>query len=119
MDANQVVTAFLGTWAKLDPDEMTDYFGPDAIYQNGPMESVNGQAAIREVIAGYCKNMDDFKVIVHHQVSNGSIVMNERTDVFTTGGQTRELEIVGVFEVENGKIQRWREYFDAGSLTAQ
>jgi limonene-1,2-epoxide hydrolase len=49
---------------------------------------------------------------VHQQLSAGSTVMHERTDHFSVNGETMSLPICGVFEVEDGRIKRWREYFD-------
>jgi len=31
-------------------------------------------------------------------------------------GQLAELRSCGVFEIENGRIKAWRDYFDTGSL---
>lgn len=117
MGADEVVTAFCGCWERLDADEMADYFAADATYQNGTMELAKGKDAIREVLAGMSAAMDDLKIIVHRQVVSGSIVMNERTDLFHMFGRLCELPIVGVFEVTDGKITYWREYFDMEIIT--
>jgi limonene-1,2-epoxide hydrolase len=46
--------------------------------------------------------------------------MNERIDRFTTGGGKKiELQVMGVFEVENGLIMFWRDYFDNGMFMKQ
>jgi limonene-1,2-epoxide hydrolase len=34
----------------------------------------------------------------------------------TVGGQLAELRSCGVFEIEDGHILAWRDYFDPGSL---
>jgi len=46
------------------------------------------------------------------------IVMNERTDYITLNGRPVTLPICGVFEIENGRIKAWREYFDLGPAKA-
>ena len=38
--------------------------------------------------------------------------MNERTDVITTDGSSVSLPVMGVFELRDGKISAWRDYFD-------
>lgn len=45
--------------------------------------------------------------------------MNERTDVMRRqdGGEI-ELPVMGVFEVRDGRISAWRDYFDMGMVTA-
>jgi len=49
---------------------------------------------------------------IRHQIASGSIVMNERTDYITINGTAVVLPICGVFEIEDGRIKAWREYFD-------
>ena len=42
--------------------------------------------------------------------------MNERIDYFTRGESTISLPIAGVFKLNDGKIQEWREYFDLATF---
>ena len=46
------------------------------------------------------------------------VVMNERTDVLRGLGKETSLPVMGVFEVVDGKIAAWRDYFDMGAITA-
>jgi limonene-1,2-epoxide hydrolase len=44
--------------------------------------------------------------------------MLERNDKFTVAGQPFTMELMAVFEVDpNGRIERWREYYDLKSAT--
>jgi limonene-1,2-epoxide hydrolase len=43
----------------------------------------------------------------------------ERTDHFEANGQDVSLPICGVFEIEDGRIKRWREYFDMSRFASQ
>jgi limonene-1,2-epoxide hydrolase len=56
--------------------------------------------------------MSGLRAEVHRQVSDGNIVMHERTDYFSLGTQEMALPICGVFEIDDGRITAWREYFD-------
>ncbi len=49
----------------------------------------------------------------------GSVVLTERLDRFVMGGKTVELPVAGVFEVSDGKITAWRDYFDMATWTRQ
>ena len=44
--------------------------------------------------------------------------MNERSDYITINGRAVVLPISGVFEIRDGKITAWREYFDLGPAKA-
>jgi len=59
----------------------------------------------------------DFRVI--NIAANGPVVMTERVDVFTTPGKSFELPVMGVFEVSDGKINAWRDYFDMNQFTSR
>ena len=48
----------------------------------------------------------------------GNIVMNERTDVMRRkDGGAIPLPVTGVFEIVDGKIAKWRDYFDMATVT--
>jgi limonene-1,2-epoxide hydrolase len=117
--ADELVTEFCKLWASPDPDELASYFTEDAVYHNIPMEPVQGRQAIKEFIAGFLAAFDGIDFNVHRQVSNGTLVMNERTDVMRRkGGGTFPLPVMGVFEVQNDRIVAWRDYFDMAAITS-
>jgi limonene-1,2-epoxide hydrolase len=54
---------------------------------------------------------------VKNLVASGGLVMVERVDIFEMAGKTFDVEITGVFEVsDDGRITRWRDYYDMRSL---
>ncbi|MBL9096866.1 MAG: limonene-1,2-epoxide hydrolase, partial [Alphaproteobacteria bacterium] len=48
-------------------------------------------------------------------VSKGNVVIAERLDRTVAMGKNVNLPCCGVFEMENGKIKVWRDYFDMGT----
>ena len=119
LSPDEVVTEFCTKWASPVPDELAGYFTEDAVYHNIPMEPVKGRDAIKEFIAGFTAGFDGIDFQVHRQISDGSVVMNERTDVMRRkdGGEI-PLPVTGVFEVVDGKIAAWRDYFDLATVTS-
>lgn len=117
--AADVVTEFCGLWATPDIDKIMEYFTEDAVYHNMPMDPATGRDAIREFIIGFLAAFDGIEFRVHRQLSQGDVVMNERTDVMRTkaGGEI-PLPVTGVFEVRDGLIAAWRDYFDMATVTA-
>ncbi|MDP1670610.1 MAG: limonene-1,2-epoxide hydrolase family protein, partial [Alphaproteobacteria bacterium] len=55
----------------------------------------------------------------HIAEASGGVVMTERTDKFLMNGQWLELPVMGVFEIKDGKIAKWRDYFDLGQFQTQ
>lgn len=49
---------------------------------------------------------------VSHIASKGTRVFTERVDHVESLGRHVDLPVAGVFEIEDGKITLWRDYFD-------
>jgi limonene-1,2-epoxide hydrolase len=117
--ADDVVTEFCTLWSAPDPEVLAGYFSEDAVYHNIPMEPVRGPAAIKEFITDFLAMCDGIDFQVHRQLSNGNVVMNERTDVMRfKDGRELPLPVMGVFEVVDGRITAWRDYFDLETVAA-
>jgi limonene-1,2-epoxide hydrolase len=118
-DPEAVVTEFCQLWSKPDIDEIVGWFTDDAVYHNIPMPPAAGREDIREFIAGFLAAADGIDFIVHRQVALGDLVMNERTDVMRLkNGREVALPVMGAFEVRDGRIAAWRDYFDMATVTA-
>ncbi len=118
-ETEQIVDRFISTWAAGDVEGMLTYFTDDVRAQNMPMDLTVGVDAIRELQTAFFAVATDFRIEVHRQVVDGNFVMQERTDFYTIGDTPVELPICGVFEIENGRIVAWREYFDLATSAGQ
>lgn len=118
---NDLVAEFISSWQEKNVDKMLDYFAEDAVYTNIPIDPPNiGKAAIRAVIESFLAMAQAVEFIVHHQAETAAgLVLNERTDRFLINGKWVALPVMGIFEVENGKIKAWRDYFDINQFTSQ
>ena len=118
-----VIDQFVAAWSTLDLDEILSFFTPDAVYTNIPIEPANvGTEAIRKTIEGFVGMSDQIEFVVSHQAENAAgVVMNERVDRFHLKAEARWIEapVMGVFELEGGKIKAWRDYFDLATFTGQ
>ncbi|MDA2892745.1 nuclear transport factor 2 family protein [Mycolicibacterium sp. BiH015] len=116
---DEVVTEFCAKWANPDPTELAAHFTEDGIYHNIPMDPVTGREAIAAFIAEFTAMVDGIDFRVHRQVSSGNLVFNERTDVMRfKDGRELALPVAGVFDIVDGQIASWRDYFDMGTVTA-
>ena len=113
----ETVRTLIGHCNRRDVDAALALFAEDAVYHNMPIAPVTGRAAIREMLEPFINMASEVDWVVHHwaEGANG-IVMTERTDRFLIQGQWLELPVVGVFEVRNGHICAWRDYFDMAPL---
>ena len=83
------------------------------------MEVQEGIENIRGFIEGFLSMASSIKFEILFQVAEGDVVMNERIDTLVMGENTIELPVMGIFELEDGKIVKWRDYFDMGQLAGQ
>jgi limonene-1,2-epoxide hydrolase len=119
VSAESVVNDFITRITALDFDGAFELVAPDVVYDNVPIGKVEGPEGIRGVFAQLdAMGIDGMEWIVHRQIAHATVVMNERTDRFSTKGKWAQLPVAGVFEVRDGKITLWRDYFDMGTMTA-
>jgi limonene-1,2-epoxide hydrolase len=113
MPANeQIVREFIKTWSTLDADRIVDFFAEDGVYHNMPIAPVSGRPQLRAFIAAFVKNWSATEWEIVNLVSAGSVVIAERMDRTKVGDKTVDLPCCGVFELRDGKIRMWRDYFD-------
>ena len=115
----ETVRSFCDAFARRDPDEILGFFTDDAVYHNMPMAPVNGTTAIRSILEMFLKPATSVEFIVLKIAESGDTVLTERLDRFEMGGRTVELPVAGVFDLRDGKIAAWRDYFDLSMWTKQ
>ncbi|MGY1944482.1 nuclear transport factor 2 family protein [Nocardia asiatica] len=115
-DPDELVRAMCRSWSDPDPDRISAYFAENAVYHNIPMEPIVGRTAIRDFIAGFLTTFDAIDFDIHHQIASGNVVMNERTDTLHSAGRDTPLPVMGFFEVVDGAITIWRDYFDMAAI---
>ena len=119
-DAEAIVNAFMAEFDAEHPDaeQLASYFTDDAVYHNMPMAPAEGIEAVKAALAGVSQ-MTSRGWEVLHSAANGDVVLNERVDRFDMGGTEVSVQVCGVFELRDGKIARWRDYFDMASFQKQ
>jgi limonene-1,2-epoxide hydrolase len=115
----KIVSDFCAAWSRKDADELLGYFTDDAVYHNIPMPPMKGKAAIRDAFGLFLPPSETIEWEMVHLASAGNVVFTERVDRFVILGKQVELPVAGVFEMENGLIKAWRDYFDMAMWTGQ
>jgi limonene-1,2-epoxide hydrolase len=116
----ETVRRFCDAFSRRDPDEILEFFTEDAVYHNMPMPPVQGKAGIKTVLDMFLKPSEsaEFIILKIAEGDDGS-VLTERLDKFALGGKNIELPVMVVFELTDGKIAAWRDYFDMAAWTRQ
>ena len=113
MEANEkLVSQFCEAFSRRDIDELLGFFTDDAVYHNIPLAPAQGKDAIRSTLEMFVPGSPEIEFVMRNIGSSGSVVFTERVDKMTIGGNKVEVPVAGVFEIEDGKIKAWRDYFD-------
>jgi len=113
METNErIIRDFVAAWSRRDATELAGYFSEDGVYHNMPMGPVAGRDNVEKLIRGFIGSWTETKWELLHILCSGNVVIAERVDRIRAGGKSVELPVVGVFELEGGKIKKWRDYFD-------
>ena len=114
------VRRFIEAWKTRDLDRIMGFFTEDCVYHNMPLDPVKGPAAIRGVLQSFAGISSAIEWELH-QIAEGEsgVVLTERTDRFEIGGRWVALPVMGAFELRDGKISAWRDYFDMAQFTKQ
>ena len=113
----QIVREFCAAWSRRDPDELTSYFTDDGVYHNMPMDPLVGKEAIKGFLTGFLAGVTTAQFRILHLAVNGDVVLTERVDAFTLAGREGAFPVSGTFELRDGKIAAWRDYFDMAQVT--
>ena len=126
----ELVRRFCAAWSNNRPTaELAAFFATDAVYHNIPFAPVIGRDAIEKNLVSFIRpgkaaapgvvpvESIDFRII--NIAANGPVVMTERVDVFKLPNKSFELPVMGTFEVRDGRIKAWRDYFDANQFTSR
>jgi limonene-1,2-epoxide hydrolase len=113
------VAAFIAAWPERNAATLASFFSEAAVYQNVPMEPVKGREAIQITLAEFMEMGGQVAVDIAHILADGAIVMTERVDHFIREDRTISLPLMGIFEVHNGVITAWRDYFDVNQFASQ
>ena len=116
---SETVTAFIEALERRDLDTALGFVADGCEYDNVPMGKVFGPDGIRGLLAPMLGAATTIEWVVHRQASEGPLVFNERVDRFEMPFGWIEIPVTGVWEVHDGLITLWRDYFDEGTYRRQ
>jgi len=120
MTPDEIVTAFVKANSGRDIDAICDFLAPDVVYENIGMSTATGIDEVRASIEGFHQMASKMEWEVLRQVADDRQVLNERIDRFWLGDDRQvDIRVAGVFEVRDGKITAWRDYFDTAGVQTQ
>jgi limonene-1,2-epoxide hydrolase len=107
-------------WATMSLDDFREVMTDDCDYRNIPIDGdrhVGPEAAYAVLCQMNAKWDLDLSIV--NLVGDDRVVMTERTERFTRRDGSRDpflLPVMGVFELRDGKVSGWRDYFEMSHL---
>lgn len=112
-DANTAtVQKFLFAMRDKDFDTAGAQLAENLVYENVGLPTIHGSRRAMKLFAGLKRPSLRFDVAIHRAAAEGNSVLTERTDVLVIGPLRIQFWVCGVFEVHDGRITLWRDYFD-------
>ncbi|MEX3649494.1 limonene-1,2-epoxide hydrolase family protein [Mycolicibacterium porcinum] len=110
------VETFLNALQEQDYDTAENTLAQNLVYQNVGFPTIYGRNRAIKLFRSMPASMG-FEVKIHRIAADGASVITERTDALTFGPLRVQFWVCGVFEVYEGRITLWRDYFDLFDFT--
>jgi limonene-1,2-epoxide hydrolase len=114
----EVVRSFFDALEAKDVDRVLELADPAIVYQNVPLPAARGRDAFGRQMRWFERYVTEFEADITHAAADGPIVLTERTDVMRIGRLQADFWVCGTFEVRDGKVVLWRDYFDYAAVAA-
>jgi limonene-1,2-epoxide hydrolase len=101
-----------------DSDAAVELLAVDVVFENSWLPTLHGRERVRRLFKALVRIGTGLEIHVHAISADGSSVLTERTDVLKWGPLRVQFWICGRFDVHDGQIVGWREYYDPLAILA-
>jgi limonene-1,2-epoxide hydrolase len=110
----EVVRKFCELVGQKDLAGVEGLFDEAVVYQNVGTEPAAGREASLEALRFQFDMFDPIVFLLRNLAVDNNVVLMERVDEVTANGVAPPVPVMGTFEVRDGRIVAWRDYFDIG-----
>ena len=107
----RTVEGFLNALRDEDFEAIDAALADDLVYENVGLSRIRGGRRTAKMLSRM-EGRVSFEVKIHRIAGDGAAVLTERTDALIFGPLRLQFWVCGVFEVHDGQIALWRDYFD-------
>jgi pimeloyl-ACP methyl ester carboxylesterase/limonene-1,2-epoxide hydrolase len=112
----EIVRAFCANISDRNIATIEPLLADDIVFMNVGLEIYRGKQAVLNHFNGPKGVWDMFPDTFEFRIRNLGVTDNrvytERVDIVGVDGHDARLPLLGIFEIENGKIKHWRDYSD-------
>ena len=115
--ATSLVRRYLDLLQAGDVDAAIDLLASDVRYINVSLPAIRGRDRVRRFLRlAFGLPGVGFELHIHSISEADNTVLTERTDVLLYGPIRIQIWVCGRFDVVNGEITMWKDYFDWGNF---
>ncbi len=121
-DGERLVRDFLSRMGPTPDDvrsAVEDFLTEDCVWENPGSRLCRGKAQIMELMPS---DLAQLEVGFLHMATTGETVLAERVEnMLRTDGSpiAKNLKVMAAFEIRDGRISSWRDYFDITNLISE
>jgi limonene-1,2-epoxide hydrolase len=101
-----------------DMESALPYLADDVHYHNMPWAPLTGARAVIDFLQPFVDGthctLSGMRIL--HAVGQGAVVMNAREETWERRGLRVVLPVAGLFELVDGRIARWCDYWDLATF---
>jgi limonene-1,2-epoxide hydrolase len=112
--AGAVVREFCAAIDRKDLGKVESLLDEKVVYHNIGSEPAVGRDAAVAAVKFQFDMFDPISFRIRNLAEDGDTVLTERVDEITANGIMAPVPVMGTFEVRDGRIVHWRDYFDLG-----
>jgi limonene-1,2-epoxide hydrolase len=115
----EIVTTLLDEFARGDVPAALETIDDDIAYTNVSLPTIRGKKKVAGVLGGVARNDGvgfNYRMI-NVSADDAGVVLTERVDELRFGRLHMQFWVCGRFEVREGRITVWRDYFDYYDMT--
>jgi limonene-1,2-epoxide hydrolase len=112
--AGDVVRDFCAAIDRKDLAEVESLLDENVVYHNVGSAPAVGREASLAAVKFQFDMFDPIAFRIRNLAEDGDTVLTERVDEITANGVTAPVPVMGTFEIRDGRIVQWRDYFDMG-----
>ena len=118
-DAEKLATArqMIAAWNTRNWEQVYELFAADGVLESMMLpEPTVGREAIKQRIGVLAKDISKIELQIRHIGVADGVVFIERVDDFVYRGHHGRVPVVGVLEIQQGRVKAWREYYDRAQM---
>ncbi|MDL9938198.1 limonene-1,2-epoxide hydrolase family protein [Gordonia sp. ABSL1-1] len=114
----EITESMLTAFARGDASAALEYIDDDIVYTNVSLPTVRGKRKVAKIFGGLeTTSWVGFNYRMVNVAAEGPVVLTERIDELRFGRVHLQFWVCGRFEVAEGRITVWRDYFDYFDMT--